>query len=994
MLAVAAMLATLPSAAFAQDEAHTANQTDPDQTAAQQDKPVVLAPEDRPTSRPKGAKNRDEDAIEVTGSRLSNGDPTTHVIVLTRQDIERRGVTSIEDLVRTLPQNLATIGPITNDRRRGPLTNGNNSTPSALTTLGVSAANLGGIGAGNTLILVNGRRLAGAAGLEAGFVNLNGIPLSAVERVEISQSGASAIYGADAMGGVINFILKKGYSGLTLTGQYENSNNGADRLRVSGYFGKSWGSGSISLTADYSRTDPVENAKTGYVTEDYSSRYGGDQSYNLRSFERGLQPGLIDTSGYAVDPVTGQTDFSNYIRTAITPRAGLTARPTLNDFTTITPASAREYIARYAGPRSHAISATFNLDQDITSRLHFFANGLINRTSNSQQQDLGTGMTLPIAPGQYYNPFPAGYFNSFTPNIYVPYFPAAEIADGSLVAGTLSNRATNWTVNTGLTYRFGRDTKLSLIYTRSRSSSSATGSTLGSVVSFQEDPTSPNGLSCYDFSLMSPSSTLSAQERAARQQAFDRQCRALTSSDPAVAFNPWRSPTFTGGGSIQDFVYDSGFETPSSTTQMFEARLNGALVALPGGKVQYAVGGEYSKDGVSSKLVNTLTGGSQSRDRFAFFGEVNVPVVGGDFTLPLIRSLLVNVAVRNDTYRTTGAVGTVDNVPVSAGGQFLYRRNAFSRFTPAYGFRWEPADGLSLQGRWTTGFKAPPYTQLFSPAGTTPFTTTIFSDPLFNNQTYRVQAVAGPNPNLRPQTSNSQAFTLSYTPRDFLRGLRLNVTYNHTKINNEYANSRDLNQFLPQNAIYGLSLFYPRDATGRVTEARFLTYNLIGSDYKSITYELAYELQTAKLGFFQPSVTVVQNIKAERRTLPGAPVVEQVGYVLGPDSYRIQGQLAWSKGAFNATLLGYYTPSYLNDYRVQRFAGTISNPDAEDRVSPYTTFDLSVTWQATRAAKLSLVGRNIFDAQPPFALVDARPYDTARYNVAGRTLSAQLSYSF
>lgn len=989
MLAVAATLALIPTIAVAQTVADT-----PSDQVGKEDKPIVLAPEDRPTSRPKGAKDRDEDAIEVTGSRLSNGDPTTHVIVLTRQDIDRRGVTSVEDLVRTLPQNLATIGPITNNRRRGPLTNGNNSTPSPLTTLGVSAANLGGIGAGNTLILVNGRRMAGAAGLEAGFVNLNGIPLSAVERVEISQGGASAIYGADAMGGVINFILKKGYSGLTLTGQYENSNNGADRLRVSGYFGKTWSSGSLSFTADYSRTDPIENAKTGYVTEDYSSRYGGDQSYNLRSFSRGLQPGLIDTSDFARDPVTGEPDYTNYVRQAITPRAGLTTRPTLNDFTTITPASAREYIARYAGPRSHAISATFNLDQDVTSRLHFFANGLINRTTNSQQQDLADGMNIPIAPGQYYNPFPAGYFNGFTPNIYVSYFPAAEIADGSLVAGTISNRATNWSINGGLTYRFGRDTKLNLIYTRSRSSSSARSSALGSLVSFQEDPTSPNGLSCYNFDLDSPTSTLSARELAARRAAFDRQCRALTSSDPSIAFNPWRSPSFTGGGSIQDFLFDNGYETPSSTSEMVEARLNGALLTLPGGKVQYAVGGEYAKDGLSSKTVDTLTGGSQSRDRFAFFGEANIPLVGGDFTLPLVRSLLVNVALRNDTYRTTGAVGTVNNVPVSDGGQFIFRRNEFGRFTPAYGFRWEPTGGVTLQGRWTTGFKAPPYTQLFSPSGTTAITTRIVSDPLFNNQTYIVPAVAGPNPDLRPQTSSSQAFTLSWVPQDVLRGLRLNVTYNHTKINNEYASSRDLNQLLPQNTIYGISLFYPRDASGRITEARFLTYNLIGSDYKSITYELSYDIPTANFGYFEPSVTVVQNINAERRTLPGAPVIEQVGYVLGPDRYRIMGQLAWSKGAWNATLLGYYTPSYLNDYSVYRAAGIIANPDAQDRVSPYTTFDLSVSWQATRAAKLSLVGRNIFDAQPPFALVDARPYDTARYNVAGRTLSAQLSYSF
>ncbi|WP_447410620.1 TonB-dependent receptor plug domain-containing protein, partial [Clostridium perfringens] len=66
-------------------------------------------------------------------------------------------------------------------------------------TVGLAAANLGGVGAGNTLVLVNGRRIAGAAGVEQGYANLNGIPLSAIERVEISTGGQSAIYGADAM---------------------------------------------------------------------------------------------------------------------------------------------------------------------------------------------------------------------------------------------------------------------------------------------------------------------------------------------------------------------------------------------------------------------------------------------------------------------------------------------------------------------------------------------------------------------------------------------------------------------------------------------------------------------------------------------------------------------------------------------------------------------------------------------------------------------------
>lgn len=199
------------------------------------------------------------ESVEVTGSRLATGDPTSRVIVISKEEIQARGVTSVEQLIRTLPQNVNTIGAVTNERARGPLSNRGKVGVSQIGSLGVSAANLGGLGAGNTLILVNGRRVAGAAGIEDGFANLNGIPLSAVERVEISIGGASAIYGADAIGGVINFILRKDFVGSTLTVQHEESSNDADNSRISLFSGYSWGSGNISGTIDYSRRKPVNN---------------------------------------------------------------------------------------------------------------------------------------------------------------------------------------------------------------------------------------------------------------------------------------------------------------------------------------------------------------------------------------------------------------------------------------------------------------------------------------------------------------------------------------------------------------------------------------------------------------------------------------------------------------------------------------------------------------------------------------------------------------
>ena len=948
--------------------------------------PPAVAPEDRPTSGPKG-KDYDGE-IEVTASRLSGGDPTSHVIVITREDIERRGVTSVEDLIRTLPQNLSTIGPITNDRtKKGPLVDRRGGPLSALTTLGVSAANLGGIGAGNTLVLINGRRVAGAAGIEDGFVNLNGIPLSAIERVEILPAGGSAIYGADAMGGVINFILRKGASNLTLTGQYENSSTGADRKRLSAYYGKAWKTGNISLTAEYSKTDPVINAKTGYVTEDYSSYYNNEPSFNFRSFDRGLQPGLVDISGFPIDPQTGAPNFSGpYIVQALVPRAGVT-RPGVNDFVTVGQDAAREFIAKYAGPRSESISATFNLDQDITDRLHFFANGLVNRTTNSQLVDYAYGVPLQLAPGQYYNPFA----QSPNPNAYpaditnVVYFPAAEIADGSLTPSTIRNRVTNWTVNAGLIYSFSPHTKLNLTYTRSRSSSSASGTGFGSLVSLSDDPQTPGAVSCApNYGVVSP----------AQLAVASAQCVALTSSDPNKAFNPWRGSSFAGGADIKTFLFDASQENPATSTQLVEAHLNGNVALLPGGQIQYVVGGEYATSLTSSTLLTRYTGGPQDQTRYAEFLEMNVPIFGEHFGLPLLRTLIANIAVRNDTYRTTGAFGTVNNVLPERGGQYIIRTATFGHVTPAYGVRWEPVPEVSLLGRWTSGFKAPPQTELFSPIGLATYNTRITRDPLYNGASYTVPLVIASNPDLRPEISHSQNFTFSWIPHSVLHGLHFNVTYSHTKISNEFANASDLQTYLPQADIYAIAAFFPRDASGKITEQRAMTFNVIGSEYASLNYELGYVIDAKSLGVFEPSLTVVQNLKAQRQVFANVAPVDRIGTILGPDRYKITGQLTWSKGNWAATMLGYYTPSYINDYWAFYAAGKLTNPQDVKPVRSYTTFDLTVSWQGPRGMRLGLTGRNIFDAAPPFALVDERPYDTARYNVNGRTIAGQLTYTF
>ena len=143
------------------------------------------------------------DKVVVTGSHIPqiDGETALPVQIITREEIERLGVTTAEQLLERVPANFNAFSAA--------LSIGGNFP-------GLSSANLRGLGQGSTLVLLNGRRLANYA-FEGSTVDLNSIPLAAVDRVEVLKDGASAIYGTDAIAGVINFILRRDYVGAELT---------------------------------------------------------------------------------------------------------------------------------------------------------------------------------------------------------------------------------------------------------------------------------------------------------------------------------------------------------------------------------------------------------------------------------------------------------------------------------------------------------------------------------------------------------------------------------------------------------------------------------------------------------------------------------------------------------------------------------------------------------------------------------------------------------
>ena len=250
---------------------------------------------------------QDSQRIEITGSRIKRIDAETPapVQVVTREQIEKSGATSITEVLKSLPSNNA--GAF-------------DENAVASFTPGAGGVSLRGLGAQATLVLINGRRVAPfgfASGGQTTFVDVNSIPLDAVERIDVLLDGASAIYGSDAMAGVVNVILRKDFNGMQARGSIGQSSYGdATSKRGSVAFGK----GSLATdrfnffaNLEHVEQDPVKASERPMTaTRDFRALTGLDRRSTY------AYPGNLYTVGGAqgsgatfIAPLAGCTTFAD-----------------------------------------------------------------------------------------------------------------------------------------------------------------------------------------------------------------------------------------------------------------------------------------------------------------------------------------------------------------------------------------------------------------------------------------------------------------------------------------------------------------------------------------------------------------------------------------------------------------------------------------------------------------------------------------------------------
>lgn len=234
--------------------------------------------------------------VRVTGSNLRGTTPASPLVLLTRADLERSGQTTVAEALRALPANFPG-GPSEGGVASGADRSGRN------TGYG-TALNLRGLGPNATLVLVNGRRLAGS-GLFGDFADLSGIPTAAVQRVEVLLDGASAVYGSDAVGGVVNLILRRDYDGAETRVSAGVATAGEPgQAQVSQAFGRRWDGGGFVFAYELQYREALASADRRFARDADLRPLGGSDQRSLSGFPGNiLLPAPVTralTAAYAV----------------------------------------------------------------------------------------------------------------------------------------------------------------------------------------------------------------------------------------------------------------------------------------------------------------------------------------------------------------------------------------------------------------------------------------------------------------------------------------------------------------------------------------------------------------------------------------------------------------------------------------------------------------------------------------------------------------------
>lgn len=734
------------------------------------------------------------DAIVVTGSISRNPSAATAspITTLTKDDLDRRGQNTVSDALQTLSANNAgTIGS-------------NWSALGGFST-GAAAVSLRGFNDAFTLTLFNGLRMATYPLPDDGYrsiVDLNTIPDSIVDHIDVLQDGASATYGSDAIAGVVNVVIKKEIQGLhiNMEGGVSQLGDAAERR-----FDATWGIGKLSrdgynlyVNVEYQHNDPLNLSQRGspYNSSDRSEICGlanGNGSINGKTIPAGQtvcqNNGVLNgiqfngnynsfqatQIGFAQAASAPNTDAAIGNFQPLNPAKGCQgfATATLNASqlaanpgapSTVCQEDLTKQYAQYL-PTINRIGGNLKFTKDLgKAQAYFMVNVLDTKTSQYvQTQQFGTGQTT--GAGSTPGGAPVGFSNTYLPTYVCPQ-GVGSIVNGAIVASGCN--AANGTLNPN--NPFAAQGQLANLYEVSARPASESTDAQSYRLSAAIDGSFGTG---WTYSVAGTSSWI---DLTTKQYNYLN----LQNLENAVAQGTFN---FVNQNANSDAAWNAiaplNTNHDRSKLTQVQAVLGKDLFSLPGGMANLAVGGAYRFESVSSPSANApneLNPNNRylSINAFAASGSRRVFTGFYELSVPITDTLQLKADGSYDKYTTN-------------------YNNGYKRFSPKFEAQFRPIKEIKLRGTYSQGFSVPSFAESgeILPAigyqGTTINCATYkaFCDSHASNQTYYQNLSLGTgsnsNPNLQPQ--KSQSFTVGAVIQPTPRFV-ITVDYWHTKISN------------------------------------------------------------------------------------------------------------------------------------------------------------------------------------------------------------------
>ena len=886
------------------------------------------------------AEGRTEEIV-VVGTRLAKGDPTANVMVIDFDEIKALGVATAEEIVRSLPQSFASYGRFS----AGVVSPGLSHFDEGITleaTFGISTANLLGLGSSNTLVLVNGKRVAGVAGEEGLFANIRHIPASAIERVEVHLDGGSAIFGSEAAAGVINFVLRDDYVGVKLNTRMEHSSTGGHARTASAFAGYNWttpwGSGNATVLASFDEREPVDNHKAGFTSRDHSARYGGDERYNYVPLRNQTRSGIVGFSRWGP-------------RTHILPVGDDGRNAEFGDFEAITPADYLDIVTKDSGGLDEDRSYTLSVRQEIGPRLAVNAEAVAT-SGGTRHKYQGRGIRVDVPP--------SNAFNNFGQWVYVTYYPHAEIESGLAQHTAMDYRGDVWRYLVGAQFRPTEGLSLHLDYSKSEST-------------MDSEHLEVSEYSNYRFG--------QADEYEADRNAYVRVIELIWSDDPNEALNLF------GDGSGQNPTFAELYRRISGNhgtthVESMEGFATIDVIGLPAGTLGLVVGGERRREWVARLYAAAdtylgTTGLAHPERKFSSaFAEVRVPIVSDADRFGL-HALTLSGQIHYDRYSSVGGVGGTDAVVLG--------KSEFSNASKRIGILWQPVDNVVVRASRSEAFRPPLFTQLFRSRERS--YSSLLGDPLLEAPNHLVRGLLtyAASPHLRPEYATGYSVGIDWRP-EWVPGLAVAVDWSETDNRDRVVGSTSLRSLLPPE-VYGNMDFFVRAEDGTLLEQVIGYVNISRRYVESASVDVSYAFST-DIGSFDASVEYHRVFDLFEQAFPGTEQVDYLGRSVGLDRYKVRGRLNWVREPMGANLWVNYTPSYTNDSQ-QLYGYT------PEQIESHTTVDLTGTYRMDNGLTFLFGGRNIFDADFPFALsYQGYPWDPRRVDLRKRVLFLEAEYDF